>query len=220
MHVVWDESPPDKELIAHQRAADRPWRLILIATWLPTWVFLLAHGMLAELAAPAIGIIPLTMGCFVSLAFLGGALRPHGAAIVCLDFLATILLVTALIMGFDSMLARWINYRDDEWGQRWIIHRVVEETILATFGCTGLLVNLVVHAYMVLRHVDWRGAVGCWTSRRTAHRCPHCTCALSSADRMASFRRTGDVEQAFRDSVEEARATSEPEEVDETARLA
>lgn len=225
----------DNEIVK-QRIADRPWRLITIAAWVPTLALLLAHGLVSHLVSPALGIIPSTFSLIIGIICVMGWIKPRGKPILYLDIFTIIMIVAFLIAGLICL-----SYDRADWqGGNYYTHLsgsalLVQRTILGMFGLFGLMVDLIVHSYMVLRLVDWDAIkqACCCSRRRKQTRCVDCACALPSADIGQGYRRMGtedegkiprvrvseDAETSFRDSEDAGRVSFAEENVSERARL-
>lgn len=54
-------APITGEDASHRQKVDRSLRMITIATWLPSFPFLLAHGIITSTFCPVLGIVPMTV---------------------------------------------------------------------------------------------------------------------------------------------------------------
>ncbi|ENH61551.1 hypothetical protein FOC1_g10016372 [Fusarium oxysporum f. sp. cubense race 1] len=164
------DTPSKADSMAHHRppASHRTLRLVAIASFLPAFPLCIAHGVLSNDAAPAVGLVPLAFSSGGSLFLLRRRERDDG--------LAHKLSHPVMAFAFDVVLAAacmivlvftWISK-----GQ------LASLSMLAAYATIPLLVNFVIHLLIALESFYTGLAVHSivqWLAWRTLPPdCPHC----------------------------------------------
>ncbi|KAL1632840.1 hypothetical protein SLS56_003330 [Neofusicoccum ribis] len=113
-------------------------RRITMANFVPAFPLLLAHGLAANEALPAVGLVPLAgsvlLGGFVlyrdRVAAIGSPIRSLSPSNV---FFADVLLSLVYI---GLLIGSWVTLGEESWGRRSLI-------ILGTYGTVFMMVNFV-----------------------------------------------------------------------------
>ncbi|GME25618.1 putative nucleosome binding protein [Neofusicoccum parvum] len=119
-------------------------RRIAMANFVPAFPLLLAHGLAANEALPAVGLVPLAgsvlLGGFVlyrdRVAAIGSPIRSLSPSNV---FFADVLLSLVYI---GLLIGSWVTLGEESWGRRSLI-------ILGTYGTVFMMVNFGIHVYFV-----------------------------------------------------------------------
>ncbi|KAK8045915.1 hypothetical protein PG996_013979 [Apiospora saccharicola] len=137
-------------------------RRIAIAQYLFAWILLLAHGIAAEMALPALGLIPLTFSALLSgLLLHRDALSAAGSPIQTLSA-QNVMFCDLAIAGLQLLVLvfSWIDL-SNEW------RHSMSQTILGTYGTVFLMLDCGIHFYFALTEI-----FHILTSPRCE--CPHC----------------------------------------------
>ncbi|KAK7912151.1 hypothetical protein PG985_014632 [Apiospora marii] len=159
-------------------------RRIAIVQYLFAWILLLAHGIAASAALPALGLIPLTCSALLSgLLLHRDALAAAGSPLQSLS--AQNVMMCDLAVGGLQLLLLVFTWIELSGAHYW--HSDTSITILGTYGTVFMMVDCGIHFFFALREI-----FHILTSPRCE--CPHCR-SLHSRGRGAISLPTSEVQE-------------------------